>query len=64
MTLRILAACFVLSLPLVACERSTSDKDLTMVRADEVLALGTRDKGLLGKSKRVVIIDPRPIALY
>lgn len=64
MALRFLAACIVLSLPLIACERSTSDKDLTLVRADEVLALGTRDKGLLGKSKRVVIIDPRPMALY
>jgi len=64
MTLRILASCFVLSLPLMACERSTSDKDLTLIRADEVLALGSRDKGLLGKSKRVVIVDPRPTALY
>lgn len=61
---RTLAACIVLSLTSVACERSTSDRDLTLVRSDEVLALGTRDKGLLGKSKRVVIIDPRPVALY
>lgn len=48
----------------MACERSTSDRNITLVRPDEVTTLGSRAKGLFTSAQRVVIVDPRPVKLY
>ncbi len=64
MTPRSLVARVLCIASLAACERSTSDKNLVLVRPDETLTLASRDAGVFGKHLKVVIVDPRTEALY